>query len=60
MQVYIGKDKYDMAQKAADMAADKIRKAIAEKGEARIIVATGASQFEFLEALVKEIGRAHV
>lgn len=56
MQVYIGKDKYDMAQKAADMAADKIRKAIAEKGEARIIVATGASQFEFLEALVKEPG----
>ena len=48
MQIYTGKDKYDMAQKAADTAADKIRKAIAERGEARIIVATGASQFEFL------------
>lgn len=56
MKVYIGKDKLDMAQKAADMAADKIRKAIAENGEARIIVATGASQFEFLEALVKAPG----
>ena len=56
MQIYTGKDKYDMAQKAADTAADKIRKAIAERGEARIIVATGASQFEFLEALVKEPG----
>ena len=56
MKVYIGKDKLDMAQKAADMAADKIREAIAARGEARIIVATGASQFEFLEALVKEPG----
>ena len=56
MKVYIGKDKFDMAQKAADMAADKIRAAIAARGEARIIVATGASQFEFLEALVKEPG----
>jgi glucosamine-6-phosphate deaminase len=56
MEVYIGKDKLDMAQKAADSAAEKIRKAIAEKGEARIIVATGASQFEFLQALVKEPG----
>ena len=56
MKVYIGTDKFDMAQKAADMAADKIRAAIAARGEARIIVATGASQFEFLEALVKEPG----
>lgn len=56
MKVYIGRDKLDMAQKAADMAADKIRKAISENGVARIIVATGASQFEFLEALVKEPG----
>jgi glucosamine-6-phosphate deaminase len=56
MQLYIGKDKQDMANAAAKRAADKIRKAIAENGEARIIVATGASQFEFLEALVKEPG----
>ena len=56
MNIYIGKDKLDMAAAAAAAAADKIRKAIAEKGEARIIVATGASQFEFLQALVKEPG----
>lgn len=56
MKIYIGKDKLDMASAAAAAAADKIRKAIAEKGEARIIVATGASQFEFLQALVKEPG----
>lgn len=56
MDIYIGKDKLDMAAKAAKRAGDRIRKSIAEKGEARIIVATGASQFEFLEALVREPG----
>ena len=54
MITYIGKDKLDMAAHAAKMAGDKIREAIKLRGEARIIVATGASQFEFLEALVKE------
>ena len=56
MITYIGKDKLDMAAAAAHMAGDRIRKALQEHGEARIIVATGASQFEFLEALVKEPG----
>jgi glucosamine-6-phosphate deaminase len=56
MKVYRGADKQDMAAKAAKAAAERIRKAIAERGEARIIVATGASQFEFLECLVKEEG----
>ena len=56
MTITIGSDKFDMAQKAADLAAEKIRAAIAARGEARIIVATGASQFEFLAALVKEPG----
>ena len=56
MKTIIGKDKTDMAAKAADFAAERIRKAIADRGEARVIVATGASQFEFLEALVKEPG----
>ena len=56
MQIYIGKDKMDMAAAAAKAAGDKIREAIAARGEARIIVATGASQFEFLAVLVKEPG----
>jgi glucosamine-6-phosphate deaminase len=56
MNIYIGKDKLDMAAAASAMAAERVRKAIADKGEARIIVATGASQFEFLEAFVKEPG----
>ena len=40
-----------MAQAAAAHAASAIRRAIAGAGGARIIVATGASQFEFLEEL---------
>ncbi|MBP5321536.1 MAG: glucosamine-6-phosphate deaminase [Kiritimatiellae bacterium] len=56
MRIVIGKDKLDMARLAAGAASAAIRKAIAERGEARIIVATGASQFEFLDALVKAPG----
>jgi len=41
----------EMAQAAAAHAASAIRRAIAGAGGARIIVATGASQFEFLEEL---------
>jgi len=37
---------------AADKATDAIRAAIAEKGSANIILATGASQFDMLENLV--------
>jgi glucosamine-6-phosphate deaminase len=40
-----------MAQAAAAHAAAAIQRAIAARGRARIIVATGASQFEFLEDL---------
>jgi len=46
-------DKVSLAQAAAEQAAKAIRGAIAERGRARIIAATGASQFEFLEALTK-------
>lgn len=41
----------EMARAAAAHAAGAIRSAIASRGRARIIVATGASQFEFLEDL---------
>ena len=56
MTVYVGKDKMDMAAQAAKMAGDRVREAIRLRGEARVIVATGASQFEFLAAFVKEPG----
>jgi glucosamine-6-phosphate deaminase len=42
----------DLARAAAAQAAASIKRAIADRGGARILVATGASQFEFLEALV--------
>ena len=41
-------------RKAAVKAAELIDKAIAEKGHARIILSTGASQFEMFENLVKQ------
>ena len=42
-----------MGAAAAAYAADGIREAIAARGEANIILATGASQFQMLEALVQ-------
>jgi glucosamine-6-phosphate deaminase len=44
-------DKRVLGQAAAAQAEAAIRRAIAERGSARIIAATGASQFEFLDAL---------
>jgi len=44
-------DKRELGQAAAEQAATAITRAIASNGHARILVATGASQFEFLEAL---------
>ena len=51
MKITIFKDKASLAAAAAAQAATIIREAIAQKGAARIIAATGASQFEFLDAL---------
>ena len=47
-------DKVSLGKAAADQAATAIRRAIAARGEARIIAATAASQLEFLDALTKE------
>src|SRR5262249_15710225 len=43
--------KTELAEAAANDAVSAIRGAIDGRGEARIIAATGASQFEFLDAL---------
>ena len=51
MVLKLFKDKTALAAAAAEQAGTSIRHAIAEHGKARIIAATGASQFEFLEAL---------
>ena len=46
-------EKKDLGRAAAEQAAASIRNAIRESGRARIIAATGASQFDFLEVLTK-------
>jgi glucosamine-6-phosphate deaminase len=46
-------DKYSLARAAAEQASFAIRAAIIHHGCARIIAATGASQFEFLEELTQ-------
>ena len=53
MEIKIGADKLEMAQAAAEMAADRIKKAIAANGEARVIFASAASQLEFIDALLR-------
>ena len=54
MEIVISETKQILGKKAAQMGAELIRKAILDKGKANIIVATGASQFEMLNELVKE------
>jgi glucosamine-6-phosphate deaminase len=54
MDIKIMPDKAQMGKAAAAAGAEHIRRAIAERGSANIIVATGASQFEMLGALVAE------
>ncbi len=46
-------NKISLGHAAAEQAARAIRQAITANGKARIIAATGASQFEFLDALTK-------
>jgi glucosamine-6-phosphate deaminase len=56
MDVQIMPDKQAMGKAAAAAGAEHIRRALAERGAANIIVATGASQFEMLASLVAEPG----
>ena len=53
MLIKVFADKTSLSKAAADQAANAIRRAISQRGYARIIVATAASQIEFLEALTK-------
>ena len=54
MDVQILKDKNELGRVAAKLGAEKIRAAIAANGRANVILATGASQFEMLAALLLE------
>ncbi len=53
MQVVVGDDAKSMGERAASAGAALIGDAIAARGAANIIVATGASQFEMLAALTQ-------
>jgi glucosamine-6-phosphate deaminase len=54
MQIRTFDDKQQLGKQAAADGAAAIRRAIDDRGEANIIVATGASQFEMLDALSHE------
>jgi glucosamine-6-phosphate deaminase len=49
--VRVFEDKRSLSTAAADQAANAIRRAILDRGRARIVVATGTSQLDFLDAL---------
>jgi glucosamine-6-phosphate deaminase len=52
MNINIADNAVEMGKQAGACGAEAIRRAIAERGKANIIVATGASQFTMLEALI--------
>ncbi len=56
MEIKTFENKKALGAAAAAMAAECIHRAVAEKGKAAIITATGASQFDFLEALTETPG----
>jgi glucosamine-6-phosphate deaminase len=56
MDVVIAEDNEAMGRMAAELAADCLRRAIAKRGHAAIVVATGASQFTVLGNLVTQPG----
>ncbi len=56
MIIKVFADKIQLGKAAAAQAALAIQAAIQNKGQARIIAATGASQFEFLQALIETPG----
>lgn len=58
MDLRIGCSKRTISRHAAGEAAAVLRAALAAGGEARLVLATGASQFDFLGALVEEPGLA--
>ncbi len=54
MEISVHSNKVKMAQAAAAEAAGHLKEAIARKGQATFVAATGASQFGFLEALTSD------
>ena len=48
MLIHVSKTPAEMGGEAAALIAQKLNAAIARKGEARLLLSTGASQFEML------------
>lgn len=56
MRLVVAENRDGMGRYSADRAAEILRSAVAQRGEASLIVATGSSQFEVLAELVKAPG----
>jgi glucosamine-6-phosphate deaminase len=56
MKIIVCENVKEMGRRAAEDAAARLRQTIAERGAANLLVATGASQFEVLAALVAADG----
>lgn len=56
MEVHVLQSRIALGEAAAKQAAQSLRQILDKSGNARIVVATGASQFEFLEALTSALG----
>lgn len=54
MKIKVLKDSVQLGKEAAVFCADILNKAIAEKGKARVVLSTGASQFDTISALIKQ------
>lgn len=53
MKLYIDETAVEMGRRAASDTAERVKKTVAEQGFCRILLSTGASQFEMFEALEK-------
>lgn len=53
MKINISEDADSLGRAAAELTAQKLREVLSEKDEVRIVLSTGASQFETLTSLVK-------
>ena len=56
MEIRICKNSEELGKSAAKHVAEVLKNCIAEKGSARIVLSTGASQFDTIKALVEEKG----
>lgn len=53
MIIHVYKTPEEMGNEAARLIAEKLNEAIERKGEARLLLSTGASQFEMIDALIR-------